>query len=249
MSIGDPQSFNRYSYVENDPVNLVDPTGLMCYLRVEVWNVGGRESTRVIGVWCDPTPSSPAAPTTSQNKPGVRKPLSPKDQKRYNEQRNNLLARGISQQCADFLRSHGIDPNEVTTAINLQQAFSGPGSTISRRDAGIIDFDSPGWQNFERTQPARAAAIADGPVKYEFRGGTTKAATGIAPGGRTGATLADRSNVFYSGGGLNSGFIFHEALHSVTGLGDDRLAQRLGLNPGSSASQAIQQALIAHGCV
>jgi RHS repeat-associated protein len=28
MSIGDPQSFNRYSYVENDPVNLVDPTGL-----------------------------------------------------------------------------------------------------------------------------------------------------------------------------------------------------------------------------
>lgn len=26
--ISDPQSFNRYSYVENDPVNLVDPTGL-----------------------------------------------------------------------------------------------------------------------------------------------------------------------------------------------------------------------------
>ena len=27
-SIGDPQSFNRYSYVSNDPVNLVDPSGL-----------------------------------------------------------------------------------------------------------------------------------------------------------------------------------------------------------------------------
>jgi hypothetical protein len=25
----DPQSFNRYSYVGNDPVNLLDPTGLM----------------------------------------------------------------------------------------------------------------------------------------------------------------------------------------------------------------------------
>lgn len=62
MSIGDPQSFNRYSYVENDPVNLVDPTGLMCYLRVEVWNVGGRESTRVIGVWCDPSDSNPTSP-------------------------------------------------------------------------------------------------------------------------------------------------------------------------------------------
>jgi RHS repeat-associated protein len=28
MSIGDPQSFNRYSYVGNDPTNFVDPTGL-----------------------------------------------------------------------------------------------------------------------------------------------------------------------------------------------------------------------------
>jgi RHS repeat-associated protein len=29
-SIGDPQSFNHYTYTGNDPVNSVDPTGLMC---------------------------------------------------------------------------------------------------------------------------------------------------------------------------------------------------------------------------
>jgi RHS repeat-associated protein len=29
MEIADPQSFNRYTYVQNDPVNLVDPLGLM----------------------------------------------------------------------------------------------------------------------------------------------------------------------------------------------------------------------------
>src|ERR1700720_837694 len=28
MSTGDPQSFNRYSYVSNDPVNRIDPSGL-----------------------------------------------------------------------------------------------------------------------------------------------------------------------------------------------------------------------------
>jgi len=31
--LGDPQSFNRYAYVQGDPVNFVDPTGL-----VESWN-------------------------------------------------------------------------------------------------------------------------------------------------------------------------------------------------------------------
>lgn len=29
MSLGDPQSFNRYSYVQSDPVNFVDPSGLL----------------------------------------------------------------------------------------------------------------------------------------------------------------------------------------------------------------------------
>ncbi|MBK9438868.1 MAG: hypothetical protein IPN51_12970 [Chloracidobacterium sp.] len=28
MSIGDPQSFNRYHYVGNDPLNFIDPSGL-----------------------------------------------------------------------------------------------------------------------------------------------------------------------------------------------------------------------------
>jgi hypothetical protein len=41
METGDPQSFNRYSYVENDPVNLVDPSGLF-YLTDGVSNgIGG----------------------------------------------------------------------------------------------------------------------------------------------------------------------------------------------------------------
>ena len=29
INVGDPQTLNRYSYVSNDPVNMVDPLGLM----------------------------------------------------------------------------------------------------------------------------------------------------------------------------------------------------------------------------
>src|SRR6266540_6285972 len=31
MTIANPQSFNRYAYVNNDPVNFVDPSGLLIW--------------------------------------------------------------------------------------------------------------------------------------------------------------------------------------------------------------------------
>jgi len=39
MNIGDPQSFNRYSYVSNEPTNFVDPSGLMQMCFYEPWTV------------------------------------------------------------------------------------------------------------------------------------------------------------------------------------------------------------------
>lgn len=43
MTIADPQSFNRYAYVQNDPMNFVDPTGLRMIMVCESWldNEGG----------------------------------------------------------------------------------------------------------------------------------------------------------------------------------------------------------------
>jgi RHS repeat-associated protein len=59
-----PQSFNRYSYVENDPINLVDPSGLTCYVKIEIVDTiaGGKvinRTAQIIGFHCDgATPTS-----------------------------------------------------------------------------------------------------------------------------------------------------------------------------------------------
>jgi len=47
MTTADPQSFNRYSYVNNDPVNLVDPSGLMLS-DIGVYQTGNPECARLV---------------------------------------------------------------------------------------------------------------------------------------------------------------------------------------------------------
>ena len=48
MTIANPQSFNRYSYVQNDPINLIDPFGLFC-VDYERWD----ERTATLYVWSE----------------------------------------------------------------------------------------------------------------------------------------------------------------------------------------------------
>lgn len=84
MSIASPQSFNRYGYVNNDPVNQVDPSGLMEFSIVTDWvSDKGHGSESADGHWerklfmpystglrQDPKPPPPAT------KPGDPLPVS-----------------------------------------------------------------------------------------------------------------------------------------------------------------------------
>jgi RHS repeat-associated protein len=51
MSIGDPQSFNRYAYVGNDPVNLIDPSGLEPLVLLDGVEVPRGMWGMVYGMW------------------------------------------------------------------------------------------------------------------------------------------------------------------------------------------------------
>jgi hypothetical protein len=96
-------------------------------------------------------------------------------------------------------------------------------------------------------------------VRKLFDKGQSNAVTGIAPGGVDPTTLTTQSRsdvyfrpaVWFSSRGINPRTMFHEALHSITGLGDELLAKKLGLNvpETQSPSAAISKALKDNDCV
>ncbi|MBX3294005.1 MAG: RHS repeat protein [Acidobacteria bacterium] len=193
---------------------------------------------------------------------GTKERLKEKDQRRYDEKRRKLIERfaNISSKCKDFLKAAGYTAEEVIEAINLQQAYDGTTSTISISAAGIINEGSwaPGSTEKQRQE------FRDIQMNVYFRNNRgTRAATGTQPFGVGGGTVAERSDVYfrpdrgwfgiYRGRtGLTESTILHEALHSLSGLGDADLYTKLTGKIAAShgeASMGISAALRENDCV
>jgi RHS repeat-associated protein len=176
-------------------------------------------------------------------------PFTGKNLSKYDKQRDIVRDSLQNSDCRQFLADHGIDPEAALDAVNQQQAYNGPKSTISRLQAGTVDLSDPDFQSLQLNDPTRAAAILNGPVSGDFRSAGLRAETAFYPGGVFGATVAARSTVFFRNSGLTGGNILHEALHSLTGLNDALLAHQLGVQiPSSGVTDIITQTLIQHGC-
>jgi RHS repeat-associated protein len=87
MTATDPQSFNRYSYVQNDPVNLIDPTGLFWIIdlgscRTVAWVTTGLDThhqqtfeIQVCGlIWFPDFAPEPQGPRGGGRRPQRRQP-------------------------------------------------------------------------------------------------------------------------------------------------------------------------------
>ena len=72
-NLSDPQSFNRYAYVQNNPVNLVDPSGLMCMLMGTYTEGGEMASTYYLWACTRPDPFTPWEPRD----PNIPEPVEP----------------------------------------------------------------------------------------------------------------------------------------------------------------------------
>jgi RHS repeat-associated protein len=243
MSVADPQSLNLYSYVHNDPVNFLDPTGLRM-----IWDcirLGSGDG--VVFYQCyltfvedvhfpqDPGPRGGGGPT------GLGK-----NQRKFDKAKAKLLNKDLKQpskDCAKLLAMTGLSLNEITAAVNQQVPYSGPDTTgLSMLDAGLLpppDLSLP--------PPARRGAIVETSesVSAYFK------AHPEMPAATAGFRSGTGNDVYYRSSGLNDTSILHETLHSATGLGDIALAKNLGLGTfasRSAASAAISNALRKNGC-
>ncbi len=169
---------------------------------------------------------------------GIKASLNAKDATLYDDQRLGALGRlAFSPNCRKFLADHGIDVKALIGAVRSQNPFDGTNSTITPLAAGVVDPSNPTDVSYGGLQ-----------VRSDFnpRGGTM-AETGVFPGGTRGATVLDRSDVYFRRGGINTATIIHEALHSLLGENDSQIQTRFGIST-SSVSDNITQELRKHDC-
>ena len=219
-----PQSFNHYTYAANDPVNLVDPNGLMC-IQFHFTNTSNPSDNFWTPWYCTPGISN------LDPKGGAAR-LTKAQLEEYNRIKAAADKTLHNGRCEVFLASR-LSVGEVTAALDKQKPFNGNQTTLTALEAGLA---KPGF------------AIANDSVGSLFTlRPDASAMTAIF-------SEATRFNVYLNlTKGYSTLTLVHEALHSATRLNDIDLAFRLtgelfGPDHSQEASQAITNALVDNGC-
>ncbi|MEK6280518.1 MAG: RHS repeat-associated core domain-containing protein [Acidobacteriota bacterium] len=166
MSEGNPQSFNRYSYVGNDPVDFVDPTGLeQCYLRVQIWNLGGKTEVSILGVWCEGNNFSPATPTRQVR--GPQNPTQPPiDESGVRRNITNRLTNDCKQYIANLINETARQ-NRRNRAVstNLLDIFDDVQKQGGFHRLQVGTRKNPSYSHIRGTIPGKNATVYLAPLK------------------------------------------------------------------------------------
>jgi RHS repeat-associated protein len=213
-----PESLNRYAYTGNDPVNYVDPTGL-----IGILDGASPDWLCRLGllIFCPLDYFSPVnrPPTREESEPkknpGVKVPLKKDKKSAYEDLREEALM--LSKTCETFLGNklskHKKEITDLLNAIKSQKPFDGLASTIAAGDAGLVSLGS----------------------KY-YRLGVNDIFEELSKGDGADAVTAfykenTRYEVYFDPDSISSQIIIHEALHSLFRVNDRDLAEKLGGEP------------------
>ena len=256
----DPQSWNRYAYVANDPINATDPGGqfleLLFALLEPLLQAAadvGIPTISVTSTYFVITPAVLGTVAAGEAAVGGAVLLSEKDQSSLQKDKDkatNQQGKGLNnQKCRSFLQQHGIDPDKVKDAVNQEVGYNGLQSKISIYNAHTFDPQDPGnvLPNGE-LRPEVVTEFQKETIIDSFKNlpyGSQQDATSEIGG----HSVYFRPSGFgsWGSGGISVVSVLHEALHQFTSKGDTRLAEQLGLGKNGT-SQDITNTLKANDC-
>ena len=231
----DPGSWNRYSYVQGDPVNYADPAGLnrqaICYDQYEIDPIEGGLSR--VATICD-AGSGSSGPLTAPD-PGTRNVSLAAHlalNMRLHAQTAEAL-RNLSPECTKAITEHGIDLNhvaEVAASTEYYDGSSSEGNFLVREISGWVEPSDKDQNLRTYLGSGRAGTLPDvsGNASNDVVVGTRFRTETIK-----GVSLEATQNLT----------LIHEALHTGTGNRDSALAYELGLGkmdqPAASASISL----------
>jgi RHS repeat-associated protein len=182
--VGEPQSHNRYAYVENDPTNSIDPLGLdACVSRKIGETESGLKVYVVICEWDVPSGGGPRGGGRGEPQPRVRPKPKPVGPAKFSEQKFRDCAHQLYDTTAGasivdkFLdsRGNGTGPYQATfdysmTAAQIGQMLYNEGITADNREQ-IAGFSNrhPDTLFFARDEfPSGVLAGQPGSARYEY---------------------------------------------------------------------------------
>jgi RHS repeat-associated protein len=239
-SVFNPQSLNRYAYVTNDPVNLIDPFGL----QVEPGDWAEIEAplplppvveTVRVDAYIDVTAGIGGyylAELANAGGPHLLATLDPLDEDPLKGRPVRTLvkaAKDLQKQklsrkdCKKLLNALGVTAEQVRQAALQANFINGVGSTVPLSSL---------YANSPVPSVRRAGAAVTGTV------GEALAEPGVVAWAQMGGSnvYVDPSKINPANYWQNMATVFHEVLHNITGMTDPDIQRALGLPENGSSN-------------